>query len=487
MKTPFFGPAYVSRSLNLSDNELINLYPEVVESKQGKEVGALFTTPGIDLEFTLGVGPIRALFEDGGGNTYRGAAYAVSGTNFYTIGTDLVTALRGSVAAMPGAYSYEISTGVLAPIALPFTPATTIFVDNVTLVSNGVQVGIFLGITATQQDGYVLIGEPDTNKIWQSNLLDVRTFDALNFAEASGNPDNIIVVRQIHREIFVLKENHTEVWIFAGTAGFAFARLDGVYIEQGLWAAGSVAQVGETLCWLTRNTQGECAVVQCTGFQPQRISTHAIEKTIEGFPDKGHDCQAYAYEQEGHVFYVMNFTTGDQTWVWDQTSTRLSGVPMWHRRDWLDSDGGSHRHYGNCFMPFASKLLIGNYTDGRIFSFNLDHATDDGLVRRWLRSWRALPQPVFVPTRFNSLQIDMQTGLNLPDAADPHVSITWSDDGGRRWANGRIRPAGRLGETARRVITRRLGSTKRNTGLDRIFRVQSSDALPTCLIGADLT
>lgn len=66
------------------------------------------------------------------------------------------------------------------------------------------------------------------------------------------------------------------------------------------------------------------------------------------------------------------------------------------------------------------------------------------------------------------------------------VFLTWSDDGGHNWANRVIASAGFVGDTAQRVIFRRLGSTKRNTGLDRIFEVSGDDYNQVALVGASL-
>src|SRR5712664_3074724 len=82
MKTPFFGPFDVTRSTNLADNQLINLRPELVETHDGKNVGALMGTPGLDLLSEIGLGPIRGLRQVN--NTLL---YVVSGENVYTVGT----------------------------------------------------------------------------------------------------------------------------------------------------------------------------------------------------------------------------------------------------------------------------------------------------------------------------------------------------------------------------------------------------------------
>ncbi len=87
MQTPIFGPFDVGRSTNLAANSITNLYPELVETKDGKAVGALYGCPGLDLLATVGTGPIR------GTQVMAGALYVVSGAALYSAPFD-----TGSVA-----------------------------------------------------------------------------------------------------------------------------------------------------------------------------------------------------------------------------------------------------------------------------------------------------------------------------------------------------------------------------------------------------
>ncbi len=64
--------------------------------------------------------------------------------------------------------------------------------------------------------------------------------------------------------------------------------------------------------------------------------------------------------------------------------------------------------------------------------------------------------------------------------------LRFSDDGGHRWSNQRIAAVGPTGATAQRVKFNRLGSTRLNSGLDRIFELSSADAFGVALIGAEL-
>lgn len=70
--------------------------------------------------------------------------------------------------------------------------------------------------------------------------------------------------------------------------------------------------------------------------------------------------------------------------------------------------------------------------------------------------------------------------------ASPEVRLRWSDDGGHHWSNAQSACAGNIGQTAQRVLFRRIGSTRRNTGLDRIFEISSDMYSQAALIGAYL-
>ncbi|MGH6737963.1 MAG: hypothetical protein ACREDY_02825, partial [Bradyrhizobium sp.] len=343
---------------------------------------------------------------------------------------------------------------------------------------------------ATQQDGFGLINQPGSYIWWQSNLLDMSVWPALNFASASGDPDNIVQAVQIHREIFLIKSGETEVWVNAGTPNFAFARLDGIYIEAGIAAFASLAQVGEDLMWLAQDGNGQAVVVRLHVYDPVDVSDHAVVQVWQSYPTIS-DAIAYAYQQGRHTFYVISFPSGNATWVYDVTESGLLGVPCWHQRGAF-SNGQFGRTLsqtglsGINSVTFSAGTIVGDYTNGNLYKVNPNGLTDNGEPRKWLRTWRATPQPTMQPQRFTSLQIDMMTGIGVPDGTAPQVVLRWSDDGGHLFSNEMFAAAGALGATAQRVKFNRLGSTRRNSGLYRIFELSSSDAFPAALIGAVL-
>lgn len=566
MKTPIFGGDAVSRSQNLVDNQMWNIYPEVVDTKDGKAIGALYSVPGLDLKATAGVGPIRA----GGMSVVDGIdglAYIVSGVDVYSIDANYVVTLVGTLPnaltspvsmvnngrqliifdgiggyLVPGGYPLlggTISSGgagyaVDDDITLVNTDGTSnaTAVINVTSVSGGAVTAFTVSITGTFdpqptgftqasttgsgsdfvlsaatysprvgvytvplpfagpqtgvfQDGFGLVNEAATDQWWQSALNDLSIWPVLTFTAADATPDDIIALADTHREVWVIKQKNTEIWVNGGSPGFSFQRLQGVLLNVGCVAPYSVANSGESLIWLAQNSQGQGIVVRTQGYAAIPISTQAIDNEIQQYTTLS-DAIGYCYQQGGHVFYMLTFPSANTTWCYDVTASLMLGVPMWHRRAAF-SNGAQNRHWSNAYLTFGGVPLVGDYQNGNIYAFNLNTYTDNGSPRKWLRTWRALPQPTMNPVSFPYLMIDMETGVTAPAGTNPQCTLRCSDNDGHNWPITRIGAVGKPGETSKRVMFTRLGSTRRNGGLDRIFELSSSDNFRAAIINAEIS
>ena len=150
--------------------------------------------------------------------------------------------------------------------------------------------------------------------------------------------------------------------------------------------------------------------------------------------------------------------------------------------------GKFSRHRSNCQCNFQGNIIVGDYANGNIYTFNLDVFEDNGVAQRWLRSWRALPtgQNNLKRTAHHSLQLECETGtgLNTGLGDNPQVMLRWSDDGGHTWSNEHWASMGRIGATGTRVIWRRLGMSLKLR--DRVYEVSGSDPVRVYLTGAEL-
>lgn len=421
------------------------------------------------------VGDIIVLQNSDGDQTATAvlAVNAVSGGGAIT-GFDVLA--TGAFGAMPpGQFTQQSSDG----------SGTGFILNNPTY---GATVGIYVvplpfegPVSAAYQDGFGVVNQSGTDIWWQSNLFDLSYWSPLNFSSADAQPDGIVAIADLHRQVYLFKENETEVWINAGNPGFSFQRLQGALIQHGCAAPFSLARSGDILVWIGKSQEGQGVVFAVTGYEAKPISTNAIATAIQSY-SKISDAVAYTYQQDGHNFYVVRFPSGNATWVCDLSMN----PPQWHQRAALNN-GQFEQHWSTCHALFNGMHVVGDYRNGNIYSLNLNTQLDNGVQRKWLRSWRALVEPQFEPVTFSQLQINMQTGIGVPDDANPQAMLRWSDDGAHTWSNERYQSVGKTGEVALRVTFKRLGSTRLNSGLDRIFELSSSDQFGVALIGAELT
>lgn len=534
MKSPILGAAYVARSINAADNRLINMYPE--STPDGGKTAAYFQrVPGITTEFNFGgTGSIRGMW------VAKNVLYIVVGSRFIALAglgtsnftnTTISSSISGTgpvsmvdngtqifIATNPDGYIYNIDTTAFAKIGDPDFPGA---------------------VTVGYINGYFVFNEPNSQRVWVTELFDGTSIDPLSFASAEASPDNVVSLIVDHKEIWIFGNNSTEVWYDAGQPDYPLAPIQGAFLETGCLAPYSVAKMDNSVFWLGADARGFGMIYRARGYQPQRISTHAIEYAIQSY-DTISDAIAYTYQQDGHLFYVLTFPTANATWVYD------AATQMWHQRGYVaDATGVLNRHTPTCMATIDGKIYVGHNTEPRVGYYNFASSIEFSSARTpiWLRSWRALPtgENTLKRTAQHSLQLDCQAGTSdiplplqpapgvqgppwevltsdgtiynvmtpvvlrsngLPVVfADPQfnlgpagiayspgahqiASLRWSDDGGHTWSNIHTASMGFEGQTGKRVIWRRLGMTTKLR--DRVYEVSGSGLGQVAIMGAEL-
>ena len=503
MKTPILGSAYVARSVNAADNRMINMFPETIP-EGGMEPAFLQRAPGLLLQQTIGTGPIRGLWAH---QTRGQDFYVVSGFEVYKLegltstpiklgdvtGTGPVSIADNGTqiffACNPDAFIYDESNNTFTQITDPDFPGAA---------------------TVGYLDGYFVFNEPNSQKIYVTQLYDGFQIDALDFASAEGSPDGVVGLIVDHRECWVFGTDSTEVWYNAGGQDFPLAPIQGAFNEIGCVAPHSIAKMDNTVFWLGADARGQGMIFRAVGYTAQRISTHSIEWQIQNYKNMT-DAVAYTYQQDGHSFYVISFPEADETWVFD------AATGAWHQRSSYtaravsegafnidafnqdafygtsfinpsSSSGRFSRHRSNCQCNFQGNIVVGDYDNGNIYTFDLDVYDDAGVAQRWLRSWRALPtgRNDLKRTAHHSLQLECETGVGTSEGfgANPQAILRWSDDGGHTWSNEHWTSMGAIGATGTRAIWRRLGMTLKLR--DRVYEVSGSDPVRLYITGAEL-
>jgi hypothetical protein len=410
MKSPILGGTYVARSVNAADARMVNLFPEAIPDG-GKEPGFLNRAPGLRLLATMGDGPIRGMWQFGG------YGYAVSGETLYKIDSIWGVTTIGTVSGSSGPVSMS-DNGTQLFIACN---GPSFIYNSSTFAFAQITDPDFAGaVTVGYLNGYFVFNEPNSQRLWITQLLDGQSIEPLDFASAEGSPDGLVSILIDHREAWLFGTNSVEVWYDAGTSPFPLVPVQGAFNEVGCIAAFSVAKLDNGIFWLGADARGKGIVYRANGYTAQRISTHAVEWQIQQYGNLS-DAIAYTYQQDGHSFYVLIFPSANTTWVFDVATS------LWHERAAF-INGSFTRHRSNCQMAFSNEIVVGDHELGNIYAFDLDVFSDAGAVQKWLRSWRALPtgENNLKRTAQHSLQLDAETGAINADVTTPIVIIDTS-------------------------------------------------------------
>jgi len=371
------------------------------------------------------------------------------------------------------------------------------------------------GNTCDIVDNYFVYDRPNSQQWGASNLLSPISANT-SYSSKDGAPDNLVALIVDHREVYLMGEASSEVWVDVGAVPFPFQRIPGTSTQHGVASKFSLARLGNSFAYVSRNNRGQAQIMQMNGYMPTRISNHAVENSITNkYID---DAIAWTYQLEGHEVYVVSFPTLELTWAYDSTTA------MWHKWLYTNSDGSYSRHRGNCCAVFQGMVLIGDYSNGSIYELDKQNYTDNG---QNVRRLRRAPHLVADLQRqyFDELQIQFQpgvgtTGLTVglttniylnspyiiyPDATFtiapfdtyiigiqaavnntttttyPQAMLRWSNDGGSTWSKEYWVTIGQLGKYKNRAIWRRLGMAR-----DRVFEVSITDPVNAVIVSANL-
>ena len=477
----FVGPSYEAPSIYQDAQECINFYPEIdpLKPQGSRGVVALYPTPGLVKKLTLPIqGEVRQLF------AMHGTEWliAVCADRVYKIDAAYNATQIGVVSSYTGpvsiSYNNTTADGYIAYIVdganrYYWVASTNVFTK---LPSTD---GPWQGATTVDViDNYNIYNEPGTNNWAATDLASALSTEAY-YGTKDGEPDPIVAVISDHRQVYLLGEQTTEVWVDVGNVipgliSFPFQRISGTMMQHGIAAQYSLAQFEEQIMFVSTDARGQGIIGAVQGYTFVRLSNHAVEQTLMNV--RLDDARAYTYRLEGHEFYVVTFPSIDLTWVYDLTTQ------SWHK--WLswDNETGYYRHRSNCGAFWNNVYLVGDYQNGNIYQLDNDVYTDNGAP---IRRMRRAPHIVTDLQRqyFSEMQIQFQpgVGLNNGQGQDPQAMLRWSNDGGSTWSNEHWTSIGKIGRYKNRAIWRRLGWSR-----DRIYEVSMSDPVKTVIISANL-
>ncbi len=178
-------------------------------------------------------------------------------------------------------------------------------------------------------DSYFFAAVPNSKQIFFSAPNDGTSWNPLDYFFKESYPDNVAALIADHEQLYCFGDLEESV-VFQDQGATnpltPWAPNPGAIMHYGCVAPWSVCRLGEGLVWIGGDVRrGDRVAFMEVGFRPQQISTAAVEIAWASYTTV-EDAVAFTYIDRGHQMWVVNFPTGNATWVYDLTTH------LWHER-----------------------------------------------------------------------------------------------------------------------------------------------------------
>jgi hypothetical protein len=366
----FIGATDRVSARTVNAERTINWYPEIATGTP-KAHSWLAPTPGLAPFVVLSAGPVRALFAE------EGRCFAVGGAHLFEILASQTAIDRGTVGldAYPASISsngsdghqlFIVSNGDGFIYDLDANTLTALDVATAPDFPRPCRMGAFI-------DGYFLALQSQTDRFQISALEDGLVWDPLDVAQVSQTTGIVRALVAVHREVWLLGSSSTTVWADLGDPDFPFAPVPGAFIQQGIGSPFGWTILDNALFWHGQNDDGGRVAYRAQGYQPQRISTHAVEDVWRGVP-RLDDTVAWSYQDGGHAFAAFYIPGAETTWTYD------AATQAWHERSLWDPTALAWTpHVARCHAFAFDRHLVGDRSSGVVYAMSTQYY-DDGVA-----------------------------------------------------------------------------------------------------------
>ena len=436
----------------------------------------------------------------------QGLIWGVGTTTFIadsTIGADWL--IMASTASYQTGTPFTVSTTGALPT--PLVAGTTYFAIQVdgthirvaTTAANAAN-NVFIDITAN--------GAP-TNTIDNAGQL--------QSAQVTSHPGTLVACKTLHRKLFLFCQNFTEVWENKGEgSNLPFRRNNNLLMEVGTPSTGSVALGFDRMYFLSQDKDGLGAVMEVKGTESNPISNRALDYQLAQYAAQetngnSHvsDAQGILIKENGLIFYRLNFTLANHTFVYCPTMSS-PGDPKWHEEEMLNHD----RHVAQTHAYYNGINYYGDYRTAKFYRVDSNVANNAGEAIRRMRIARDFAPPGYVRIRVDRFHLDLLQGnvgtrildeitLDAENSSNlltensidiildqtqrvqgeqPKVFLSISKDGGQSYGYVQMEYMGKIGERTFRTVWRKSGTIPRGQGF--LPKIEFFNDIPFIILGA---
>lgn len=427
------------------------------------------------------------------------------GNNWLTIGTSTIGGPSGTVNFETG-LSFEISTTGTLPS--PLMAGVTYYAIKIDATH--------IRVASSYENA--IAGTAISLTTNGSPINTITGFGELQKGSVTSHPGTIVACRTLHRRLFLFSQYFTEVWENAGIgANLPFRRNNSLLMEYGSPAIGSIATGFDMMFFLSQDRDGLGSVMMVRGTESIPTSNRALDFTLAGYSSLGQisDCRSFLIKENGLIFYRMNFTEANHTYVYNATLSNPSQeqTKYWHEEEVLNGD----RHPSQTHAYFNGINYVGNYSLPILYKLDSSTYKNDSETIRRMRITRPIVPPGYQRIRIDRLQIDLLQGnlaslesfpedLELSTENDfileteseieiildqqsfinhfknLFVFLSISKDGGQTYGYSVRAPMGKLGQRNFRTLWRKLGTIPR--GQPFVAKFEFFESVPFVILGA---
>lgn len=418
-----------------------NVYVDRIEGDPQSNY-ALFPTPGLRLFAELGVGPIRAIFQEEG--VLEGRTIVVSGSEIYELGNTGIAVLIGAIAGNSGRVPIAASRTQLVFVSEGFAWVLSL-VDGLYSLAQITDPDFVEVSDVVFINGYFLFTRRNSDEYVWSAINDATNYDALDFATAESSGDNAVAIVKDRNNPVIFGASTIERLRATGNADAPFVRLAGGVIEASTISRDSVVQTNNTVFYVSEDDN-----IYAYGASPEIISTPYIAEQLAKVPDSlRSDITGWAYSQRGHGHLVYDFPTVG-------TFSFSFASQQWSRRETRGQT--LYRPFVHCKV--FGENIVGDRVNGRVYILDTEYYFDDTVEIE-----RTFTGAVFTGIKrgdpIYNFAVEGVKGQGRDGAAtpgaDPQVMLRYSKDGGKTFSNEDFASFGKIGEHDKRAIWRALG------------------------------
>lgn len=286
----------------------------------------------------------------------------------------------------------------------------------------------------------------------------------------TSHPGTIVACRTLHRRLFLFSQFFIEGWENAGAGtNLPFRRNNAMLIEVGTPAIGSISVGFDRMFFLSQDRDGISSVMQVDGITARPVSNRALDFQIAQYasdPIIGvKDARGILIKENGLIFYRLNFTNADHTYVYNVSMSDEQTV-RWHEEQTFRGN----RHPAQTHAFFDGNNYYGNFAKAILYQVDSNTYNNAGENIPRIRIGKPIVPKTYQRIRIDRFQLDLVQG-DLSQINDPNINqsfypypivyLSQSKDGGQTYGYEIPGPMGAVGQRTFRTLWRKLGATPR--------------------------